>query len=184
MYLAHTPSPPSAEGGGSSAERMVEEPLSLCGNALPNRKAIYRGSSLGKTPHKASPERGGARRRRAEGFVHRSPTPHVHGGSVSRRGLIPPFNGEHPYFSGGTKPEETTTPNASCSSGERGLGGEGKDSHSRQWRLSMAVFLNRNKRPQAAPIEVAELLSEKPPLPPESPPPYLFGREREGSGFS
>ena len=27
----------------------------------------------------------------------------------------------------------------------------------------MAVFLNRNKRPQAAPIEVAELLSEKPP---------------------
>ena len=29
----------------------------------------------------------------------------------------------------------------------------------------MAVFLNRNKRPKAAPIEVAELLSEKPPLP-------------------
>ena len=27
----------------------------------------------------------------------------------------------------------------------------------------MAVFLNRNKRPQAAPIEVAELLLEKPP---------------------
>ena len=27
----------------------------------------------------------------------------------------------------------------------------------------MAVFLNRNKRPSAAPIEVAELLSEKPP---------------------
>ena len=43
--------------------------------------------------------------------------------------------------------------------------GEGKDSHSRQWRLSMAVFLNRNKRPQAAPIEVAELLLEKPPPP-------------------
>ena len=41
--------------------------------------------------------------------------------------------------------------------------GEGKDSHSRQWRLSMAVFLNRNKRPLAAPIEVAELLLEKPP---------------------
>ena len=34
--------------------------------------------------------------------------------------------------------------------------GRGKDSHSRQWRLSMAVFLNRNKRPSAAPIEVAE----------------------------
>ena len=37
----------------------------------------------------------------------------------------------------------------------RGSGG-GKDSHSRQWRLSMAVFLNRNKRPSAAPIEVAD----------------------------
>ena len=49
----------------------------------------------------------------------------------------------------------------------RGSGG-GKDSHSRQWRLSMAVFLNRNKRPLAAPIEVAELLSEKPP--PSQPP--------------
>ena len=48
----------------------------------------------------------------------------------------------------------------------------------------MAVFLNRNKRPQAAPIEVAELLSEKPPLPPESPHSYLFRREREGGGFS
>ena len=30
---------------------------------------------------------------------------------------------------------------------EKGSGEEGKDSHSRQWRLSMAVFLNRNKRP-------------------------------------
>ena len=53
--------------GGPSAERMVEDPRSLCGNALLNRKTIYRRSSLGKTPHKASPERGGARRRRAEG---------------------------------------------------------------------------------------------------------------------
>ena len=70
--------------------------------------------------------------------------------------------------------------------GREGSGGEGKDSHSRQWRLSMAVFLNRNKRPKAAPIEVAELLSEKPPLPPESPPPspHLSGREREGGGLS
>ena len=50
---------------------------------------------------------------------------------------------------------------SSYSSG--GSAREGKDSHSRQWRLSMAVFLNRNKRPLAAPIEVAELLSEKPP---------------------
>ena len=75
----------------------------------------------------------------------------------------------------------TNPPIPSHSSGEGGLGGEalllekrplppavpppplfgreregGKDSHSRQWRLSMAVFLNRNKRPSAAPIEVAE----------------------------
>ena len=58
---------------------------------------------------------------------------------------------------------------------------EGKDSHSRQWRLSMAVFLNRNKRPQAAPIEVAELLLEKPP-PPAFPHPTFFpgGSAREG----
>ncbi len=65
-----------------------------------------------------------------------------------------------------TKPQETAPnsqakptkkkarpPNASCSSGERGLGGEG-------------------------------LLSEKPPLPPESPTLRLFGREREGGDFS
>ena len=32
----------------------------------------------------------------------------------------------------------------------------GKDSHSRQWRLSMVAFFNRNKRPWAALIEVAE----------------------------
>ena len=49
----------------------------------------------------------------------------------------------------------------------------GKDSHSRQWRLSMAVFLNRNKRPSAAPIEVADasLREAASPgvLPPQSP---------------
>ena len=48
----------------------------------------------------------------------------------------------------------------------------------------MAVFLNRNKRPLAAPIEVAELLSEKPPPPQNLPQNRLFGREREGGGFS
>ena len=66
--------------------------------------------------------------------------------------------------------------------GREGSGGEGKDSHSRQWRLSMAVFLNRNKRPQAAPIEVAELLSEKPPLPEPLLPFTVFpgGSAREG----
>ena len=49
----------------------------------------------------------------------------------------------------------------------------------------MAVFLNRNKRPQAAPIEVAELLSEKPPLPPESPVtlPPSFRKGARGRGL-
>ncbi len=79
------------------------------------------------------------------------------------------FIGDAPHSQAEPSLKKRTPPNASRSSGERGLGGEGKDSHSRQWRLSMAVFLNRNKRPLAAPIEVAELLSEKPPLPPESP---------------
>ena len=40
----------------------------------------------------------------------------------------------------------------------------------------MAVFLNRNKRPQAAPIEVAELLSEKPPPSHTPENPTLAGR--------
>ena len=74
-------------------------------------------------------------------------------------------------------------PIPSRSSEERGLGGEGKDSHSRQWRLSMAVFLNRNKRPQAAPIEVAELLSEKPSLPPAFPTPSSLQEGARGRGL-
>ena len=68
--------------------------------------------------------------------------------------------------------------------GRRGLGRRGKDSHSRQWRLSMAAFLNRNKRPLAAPIEVAELLSEKPP-PPQNLAPHKSLREgARGRSFS
>ena len=58
------------------------------------------------------------------------------------------------HLSGGTNTEGTSHPERQLLFG-RGSGG-GKDSHSRQWRLSMAVFLNRNKRPSAAPIEVAE----------------------------
>ena len=64
--------------------------------------------------------------------------------------------GDAPNLQAEPSKQKRLTPNASRSSGERGLGGEGKDSHSRQWRLSMAVFLNRNKRPSAAPIEIAE----------------------------
>ena len=85
--------------------------------------------------------------------------------------------GDRTSRSGGTNSEETSQPKRQPLFGRERE--EGKDSHSRQWRLSMAVFLNRNKRPSAAPIEVAELLSEKPP-PPEYPPRFLFGREREG----
>ena len=75
------------------------------------------------------------------------------GGSVSRRDHNP-ATGNRAQLSGGAIFAETYTSNASCSSG--GSAREGKGSHSRRWRLSMAVFLNRNKRPSAAPIEVAE----------------------------
>ena len=105
------------------------------------------------------------------------------GGSVSRRDHNPKTR-KRAQLAWALKSGGKVKPIPSRSSGERGLGGEGKDSHSRQWRLSMAVFLNRNKRPKAAPIEVAELLSEKPPLPPEFPPPHALregarGRERQ-----
>ena len=101
----------------------------------------------------------------------RSPMLAGRGGSVSRRDRNQ-VTGNRVKLSGGTISAETHTSNASCSSG--GSAREGKDSHSRQWRLSMAVFLNRNKRPEAAPIEVAELLSEKPP--PSHPPKHTFRR--------
>ena len=52
-----------------------------------------------------------------------STTPHVRGGSVSRRGLNQ-LTGIRPHLSGGTPYAEAANPNASRSSGERGLGGE------------------------------------------------------------
>ena len=63
------------------------------------------------------------------------------------------FNGGHTTSQAAPSQQKHTPSNASCSSGERGLGGEG-------------------------------LLSEKPPLPPESPHRNLFGKEREGGDFS
>ena len=63
----------------------------------------------------------------------------------------------------------------------RGTGG-GKGSHSRQWRLSMAAFLNRNKRPTAAPIEVAEAFLRKAAslaLPHQSPTRFTAGEEED-----
>ena len=61
--------------------------------------------------------------------------------AVTRTKLI----GEQPYSQAEPSKKKRTAPNASYSSG--GSAREGKDSHSRQWRLSMAVFLNRNKQP-------------------------------------
>ena len=76
---------------------------------------------FGGTSRKASPERGGARHRRAEGFV--SHTPHGRGGSVSRRDHNPKTrNRAHAAWA--HKSEGAVKPIPSYSSGERGLGGE------------------------------------------------------------
>ena len=64
-------------------------------------------------PDKASPERGGARRRRAEGFV--PLRREGRGGSVSRRDHNPVYR-RRAHLSGGTKPAEARNPNASRSS--------------------------------------------------------------------
>ena len=72
------------------------------------------------------------------------PAPHGRGGSVSRRDLKQAYR-RRAHFTGGTKQEETYRPKRQLLFGRERR--EGKDSHSRQWRLSMAVFLNRNKRP-------------------------------------
>ena len=72
------------------------------------------------------------------------PTPHGRGGSVSRRDQNQVYR-RRAHFTGGTKQEETYRPKRQPLFGRERR--EGKDSHSRQWRLSMAVFLNRNKQP-------------------------------------
>ena len=69
--------------------------------------------------------------RKADGARHQlfldpvapSPTLHVRGGSVSRRGLNQ-LAGNRAPLSGETTYAEAANPNASRSSGERGLGGE------------------------------------------------------------
>ena len=92
-------------------------------------------------------------------------------------------NGDKPNSQAEPTPKKQP-PQTPAALREKGSGEEGKDSHSRQWRLSMAVFLNRNKRPLAAPIEVAELLSEKPP-PPQNLAPHKSLREgARGRSFS
>ena len=61
--------------------------------------------------------------------------------AVTRTKLI----GAYTHLTGGTKQEEMYRPKRLPLFGRERR--EGKDSHSRQWRLSMAVFLNRNKQP-------------------------------------
>ena len=108
------------------------------------------GSLLGAASYKASPERGGARPRRAEGSVP-SASRIGRGGSVSRRDHNQAA-GNAPTSHGRTSPEKSTKPIPSHSSGE-GVWGRG--------------------------ASLREAAS-----PPESPHVNLFGREREGGGFS
>ena len=98
------------------------------------------------------------------------PATHGRGGSVSRRDQNQAYR-RATVLTGGTKQEETYRPKRQLLFGREREGGaslreaaslaylahfpllfgrerrEGKDSYSRQWRLSMAVFLNRNKQP-------------------------------------
>ena len=78
--LCRHPSPPSTEGGDHPRQRMVEDilfPPRLCVSqqkglssvSLTADSSLCRGSLFGTVSRKASPERGGARHRRAEGFV-------------------------------------------------------------------------------------------------------------------
>ena len=80
---------------------------------------------------------------RAEGFV--PPRRKGHGGSVSRRDHSQAYRRRAQRTGAYSLEEEPTRTPAALR--EKGSGEEGKDSHSRQWRLSMAVFLNRNKQP-------------------------------------
>ena len=72
------------------------------------------------------------------------PATHGRGGSVSRRDQNQAYR-RATVLTGGTKQEETYRPKRQLLFGRERR--EGKDSYSRQWRLSMAVFLNRNKQP-------------------------------------
>ena len=68
--------------------------------------------------------------------------------SEGRVKLIPSrSSGEGVWGRGASLREAASPPSSPKRSSSEGGPGEGKDSHSRQWRLSMAVFLNRNKRP-------------------------------------
>ena len=101
---------------------MVEDILSRCGNVRSIEKSLSSVSlRLTALPDKASTERGGARRRRAEGFV--PLRREGRGGSVSRRDHNSVYR-RRAQLSGGTPSEERVNPNASRSSGE-GVWGRG-----------------------------------------------------------
>ena len=111
---AHTPLPPSAEGGKAFAPRMVEDiPLPPQEySCIPRTRRIRR--------YKKS------RWRKPSAFLvssSPSPTPHVRGGSVSRRGLNQ-LARNRTTSQAEPPPKNRPNPNASRSSGERGLGGE------------------------------------------------------------
>ena len=94
--------------------RFQRGPVLRGGKSRRGRTCFARGSlSAWSACKKASPERGGARE--AGGGV-RSPTPQGRGGSVSRRDHNQIYR-RATALSGGTKPAESTTPNASRSSG-------------------------------------------------------------------
>ena len=83
------------------------------------------------TPRKASPERGGARLRRAEGFVSKR---RDHNQAYRRRA----------HAQAEPTPKNRPNPNASRSSGERGLGGEALLSEKRPLPPEFAQFRAKN----------------------------------------
>ena len=77
-------------------------------------------------------------------LISSTPTLAGRGGSVSRRDHNPQNRETRPTRKSAQVRRKSQAYSPPLFGWERE---EGKDSHSRQWRLSMAVFLNRNKRP-------------------------------------
>ncbi len=142
-----------------------------CANA--HDSSLCGGSLWGGASCKASPERGGARHWRAKGFV--PPTLAGRGGSVSRRDLNPAY-WRHAHLSGGTKPKETRTPNASRSSG--GSAREGLLSEKPPPSHYSVSFILRKRGSGGE-----ALLLEKRPLPQNLPQKMSFPEGARGRGL-
>ena len=99
------------------------EPLRphIAGEGVPPQRIPF--SHLAHPPYADTRKADGTRHQLFLYPVAPSPTLHVRGGSVSRRGLNQ-LAGNRTPLSGGTTCAEAANPNASRSSGERGLGGE------------------------------------------------------------